>query len=167
MNERNDLDSAGSEKHQHLAFVTKDEVLAIGVLYIKEIIEYAVITKVPQMQRFIKGVTNIRGNVIPVVDLSDRLGLGSCEIDRRTCVISVEVKDGEDSLEIGLLVDAVNDVHDIFPSETEDAPSFGARIRKDFIRHMGKVDGKLIAVLHLENLLNIAEISKATHQTDL
>lgn len=167
MNERNELDSTESEKYQHLAFITKDEMFAVGVLYIKEIIEFAVITKVPQMQHFIKGVTNVRGNVIPVIDLADRLGLGSSDIHKRTCIVIVDIKEGNDSLEIGLLVDAVNEVHDILPADTEDAPSFGARIRKDFIRHMGKIGGKFIAVINLENLLNVSEISKVINQSEL
>ena len=148
-----------TNEHQYLTFYVQDEQLGIGILAIKEIIEFAVITKVPQMNRYLLGITNVRGNVIPVVDLSDRLGLGVSDVMRRTCIVIVEIKEDEEVFEIGLLIDAVNQVYDIYPTDTEETPNFGSRIRKDFIKFMGKIENQFIAILSIERLLSIRELA--------
>ena len=164
MNERTiSLGDQNSDEYQYLTFYVQDEQFGVGILVIKEIIEFAVITKVPQMNRYMLGITNVRGNVIPVVDLSDRLGLGVSDVMRRTCVVIVEIKDEDEIFEIGLLIDAVNQVYDIYPTDTEDAPNFGSRIRKDFIKFMGKVGNQFIAVLNVDRLLSIRELSSSTN----
>ncbi|WP_294877848.1 chemotaxis protein CheW [Sulfurimonas sp. RIFOXYB12_FULL_35_9] len=152
-----------TNEHQYLTFYVQDEQLGIGILAIKEIIEFAVITKVPQMSRFVLGITNVRGNVIPVIDLSDRLGLGVSDVMRRTCIVIVEVKEDGEVFEIGLLIDAVNQVYDIYPTDTEDTPNFGSRIRKDFIKFMGKVENQFIAIISIERLLSIRELANLPH----
>lgn len=148
------------DEHQYLTFYVKSEQFGIGILGIKEIIEFAVITRVPQMSNFMLGITNIRGSVVPVVDLSQRLELGESDILRRTCVVVVETKYEGELFEIGLLVDAVNQVYDIYPSDTEEAPEFGTRIRSEFIEFMGKVGSEFISILRLKSLLNISELSQ-------
>jgi purine-binding chemotaxis protein CheW len=164
MNERTiSMSDQNSDEYQYLTFYVQDEQFGVGILVIKEIIEFAVITKVPQMNRYMLGITNVRGNVIPVVDLSDRLGLGVSDVMRRTCVVIVEIKDEDEIFEIGLLIDAVNQVYDIYPTDTEDAPNFGSRIRKDFIKFMGKVGNQFIAVLNVDRLLSIRELSSSTN----
>jgi len=164
MNERTiSLGDQNSDEYQYLTFYVQDEQFGVGILVIKEIIEFAVITKVPQMNRYMLGITNVRGNVIPVVDLSDRLGLGVSDVMRRTCVVIVEIKDEDEIFEIGLLIDAVNQVYDIYPTDTEDAPNFGSRIRKDFIKFMGKIGNQFIAVLNVDRLLSIRELSSSTN----
>jgi purine-binding chemotaxis protein CheW len=147
------------EEHQYLTFLLKNEMFGIDVLHIKEIIEYAMVTRVPTMQNFIKGVTNVRGNVVPVIDLCGRLNQGESDIDKKTCIIIVEINVNNENIEIGLIVDSVNQVYDIMPESIEESPSFGAKIRKDFIKQMGKVDDKFIVILNLENILNIDELS--------
>lgn len=155
-----------ADEYQYLTFYVQDEQFGVGILAIKEIIEFAIITKVPQMNRYMLGITNVRGNVIPVVDLSDRLGLGVSDVMRRTCIVIVEVKEEEELFEIGLLIDAVNQVYDIYPTDTEDAPNFGSRIRKDFIKFMGKVGNQFIAVLNVDRLLAIRELSSSINNID-
>lgn len=154
-----DKEKFNIEEHQYLTFLLNNEMFGVDVLHIKEIIEYAMVTRVPTMQRFIKGVTNVRGNVVPVIDLSDRLSHEEGHIDKKTCIIIVETRVHNENLEIGLIVDSVNQVFDIMPESIEEAPSFGAKIRKDFIKQMGKVNDKFIAILNLENILNIDELS--------
>lgn len=152
-----------AEEYQYLTFYVQDEQFGVGILVIKEIIEFAVITKVPQMNQYMLGITNVRGNIIPIIDLSNRLGLGQSDVMRRTCVVIVEMVEESETFEIGLLIDGVNQVYDIYPSDTEEAPNFGSRIRKDFIKFMGKVENQFIAVLNLDRLLSIGELSRSTN----
>ncbi len=157
-----DLDIIGgavSEEHQHLTFVVADETFAIAVLEVKEIIEYTSITHVPQMYPCMAGVTNVRGNVIPVVNLSDRLGLGETSKENRTCII-VETVDESETLLVGLIIDTVDQVYSLPPQMREVAPQFGTRIRKDFIDSMAKINEKFITILNLPILLSVQELSK-------
>ena len=153
------IGGAVSEEHQHLTFIVKNETFAIAVLETKEIIEYASITHVPQMYSYMAGVTNVRGNVIPVIDLSDRLDLGETNEDNRTCII-VETTDESETMLVGLIVDTVDQVYPLLPEMRESAPNFGTRIRKDFIQSMAKINDKFITILNLSALLNVEELSK-------
>lgn len=148
------------KKNQYLSFYIKNEMFAINVFYVREIIQYTQITRVPMMQPSIVGITNIRGNVIPVLDLSERLGLGSSPIDKKTCVVTIEALIEEEELEIGIVVDVVDQVYDIIPANQMDAPEFGSKIRKDFILKMAKIDDKFMTLLELESILSVSELSK-------
>ena len=148
------------EEHQYLTFLVQGEMFAIEVLHINEIIGYGNITEIPTMQDFVKGITNIRGNVLPVIDLSLRLKLGLSEPNKRTCIIIVETIMEENRTNIGLVVDLVNQVYNIFPENIENTPTFGTKVKKDFIKGIGKSDNKFITILNLDNLLNINELSK-------
>jgi purine-binding chemotaxis protein CheW len=172
----NDMEKAGTilteteedlQDHQYLTFLLEDEMFAVGVLEIREIIEYAMITKVPSMSDYIKGITNVRGNVIPVIDLPGRLGFNPIKIGKKTCIIIVEVNLENTTLEIGLLVDSVNQVYEILPQMIEEKPSFGAKIRKDFIAKMGKIEDSFIVILNLERVLNVEELSVVTTKNKL
>jgi len=137
------------------------EMFAIGILGIKEIIEYGNLTVVPMMPAFVRGVINLRGAVVPVVDLSARFGRPNSGITRRSCVVIIEANaaDGQ-AQDIGLLVDTVSAVMDIPASQIEPPPSFGAKIRADFISGMAKVDGKFVIVLEVDQVLSIDEMSR-------
>jgi purine-binding chemotaxis protein CheW len=157
----NHADPAASqavEKAQYLTFMLGGEAFAIGILHIKEIIEYAGLTEVPMMPECIRGVINLRGAVVPVMDLSARFGKQPTAITKRTCIIIVEVEAGNERHDMGVVVDAVNAVLEIPASEIEPAPSFGARIRTDFIAGMGKVNGKFVILLDVNRVLSIDEI---------
>ena len=145
--------------HQYLTFMLSGEVFAIGILSIKEIIEYGNLTEVPRMPEFIRGVINLRGAVVPVIDLGARFGKQATAISRRTCIVIIEVQHEDEQQVVGVMVDAVNEVLDISPSEIEPAPSFGAKIRADFIRGMGKVDGKFVIILNVDHVLSLGEMS--------
>lgn len=153
------LGSATNEEHQYLTFTVSKETFAIAVLDTKEIIELSSITAVPQMQPFIAGVTNVRGKVIPVINLAKRLGIfEETENEQNTCII-VEVLLEHESFEVGLIIDAVDQVYSILPATTENTPSFGTRVRKDFIKRMAKVGDHFISLLDLETLLDLNELS--------
>ncbi|KPX27035.1 Chemotaxis protein CheW [Pseudomonas syringae pv. delphinii] len=152
--------TAVEEEAQYLTFMLGGEMFAIGILGIKEIIEYGSLTVVPMMPAFVRGVINLRGAVVPVVDLSARFGRQNSEITRRSCVIIIEAstEDGQPQ-DIGLLVDNVSAVLEIPASQIEPPPNFGARIRADFISGMAKVDGHFVIVLEVERVLSIDEMS--------
>ena len=147
------------ELQQYLTFMLGSETFAIGILNIKEIIEYGNLTEVPRMPEFIRGVINLRGSVVPVIDLGARFGKQAGEVTPRTCVVIIEVQyEGEEHV-VGVMVDAVNEVLDIPADQIEPAPSFGANIRADFIRGMGKVEGKFVILLNVNHVLSLDEMS--------
>ena len=124
---------------------------------VKEIIEYHNITPVPMMPTCVRGVINLRGAVVPVMDLLARFGKPSAAVSKRTCIVIVEVETDGVCQVIGMVVDAVNEVLDIAPSEIEPAPAFGAKIRTDFIQGMGKVKGTFVILLDADNVLSMSE----------
>lgn len=153
------MPQANLEPAQYLTFMLANEVFAIGILAIKEIIEYHSLTEVPMMPACVRGVINLRGAVVPVMDLLARFGRPACAITKRTCIVIVEVQAGDERHVIGVVVDAVNEVLDIEPAHIEPPPSFGARIRSDFIQGMGKVKGKFVILLDVDNVLALEDIA--------
>jgi purine-binding chemotaxis protein CheW len=145
--------AVASEPAQYLTFLLAGDVYAIGILAIKEIIEHDSLTQVPMMPACVLGVINLRGAVVPVMDLQARFGRPSSTITKRSCIVIVEIASGDERQVIGVAVDAVNEVLDIVPAEIEPPPSFGARIRSDFIHGIGKVKGKFVIVLDVDHVL--------------
>ncbi|ANQ83493.1 chemotaxis protein CheW [Azoarcus olearius] len=151
---------------QYLTFSLGGEVFALGILNVKEIIEFGNVTEIPMMPSFIRGVINLRGAVVPVIDLSARFGGKNSTISRRTCIVIVEI-DGEDGKQdLGVIVDAVNEVLEIPRADIEPPPAFGAKIRADFIQGMGKVDGRFVIILNVERVLSTEEIAMLTRMGD-
>lgn len=148
-----------AEAQQFLTFTLGSEMFAVGTLSVKEIIEYGQLTEVPMMPDFIRGVINLRGAVVPVIDLGARFGRGETKITRRTCIVIIEVPTGDEKQDIGVVVDAVSEVLEIPSSEIEPPPAFGAKIRTDFIQGMGKVNGKFVILLDVGRVLSVEEIS--------
>lgn len=147
------------EPAQYLTFMLGGEVFALGILAVKEIIEYRGVTEVPMMPPCVRGVINLRGAVVPVLDLQARFGKPSSAIGKRTCVVIVEVEGATERHVVGVMVDAVNEVLDIPPSDIEPPPAFGARIRSEFIQGMGKVKGRFVILLDAAHVLSLDEIS--------
>lgn len=150
------------DQNQYLTFVLGRETFALGILSIKEILEYSAPTEIPMMPAFIRGVVNLRGAAVPVVDLCARFGRQSAPVTKKTCVVIIETRVGEESHVIGVVVDVVNEVLEIPDSEIEPAPSFGASIRADFIQGMGKVRGKFVIILDVDRVLCIEEMEMLT-----
>ncbi|MFT3736787.1 MAG: chemotaxis protein CheW [Rhodocyclaceae bacterium] len=146
------------ESGQYLTFMLGHEVFAIGILAIKEIIEFDDLTVVPMMPSAVRGVINLRGAVVPVMDLSARFGRGPSTVSKRTCIVIVEVDNGEQQQDIGVIVDAVNEVLDIAATDIEPPPAFGARIRSDFIQGMGKLAGRFVILLNVGRVLSLDEL---------
>jgi purine-binding chemotaxis protein CheW len=151
-------DAPVDEPTQYLTFMLAGETFAIGILAIKEIIEYTGITEVPMMPASVRGVINLRGAVVPVVDLLARFGREPSPVTKRTCIVIVETEGGGERQVIGAVVDAVNEVLEIAPAEIEPPPTFGARLRSDFIAGMGKVRGKFVILLAADQVLAVDEL---------
>lgn len=154
------LAQAGPSTAQYLTFQLGREVFGLGILCIKEIIEYPVITQVPMTPEYIRGVINLRGAVVPVLDLQTRFGRPASNVTKRSCIVIVEVEDGtqENRQIVGLIVDAVNEVLDIAASDIERPPEFGAHVQREFIQGMGKVDNRFIILLDANKVLNADEL---------
>jgi purine-binding chemotaxis protein CheW len=150
---------AQGEQGQYLTFLLRGEMYAIGILHIKEILEYGGLTTVPMMPEFIRGVINLRGAVVPVVDLRARFGGKQSDITKRTCIVIIEVATAEGRQDIGVVVDAVSEVLEIPAAEIEPAPAFGAKIRADFIAAMGKVNNKFVIILNVDTVLSEDELA--------
>ncbi|HLA35378.1 MAG TPA: chemotaxis protein CheW [Rhodocyclaceae bacterium] len=151
--------AAAVEVQQYLTFQLSGEMYAVGILNVKEIIEYGQLTEIPMMPAFIRGVINLRGSVVPVIDLAARFGGHQTEISRRTCIVIIELANGEDKHDIGVVVDAVSEVLEVSKAEIEPPPAFGAKIRADFIEGMGKINGKFVIILNIQRVLSVDEIA--------
>jgi len=147
--------SAGGE---YLTFTLDGEEYGIGLLRVREIIEHQPITLVPNSPAAIRGVINLRGAVVPVVDLAARFGLRACPIGRWTCIVIVDIAiDGEASL-LGLLVDTVDDVVPFADADVVAPPTFGTRVRYEHLLGLGRREGKFVILLDAEKLLAIDEL---------
>ena len=168
-------ESASTLPSQYLTFVLAGEAYAIGILAIKEIIEHGNMTRVPMMPEFIRGVINLRGAVVPVIDLGVRFGTGATQVTRRTCIVIVEVENPErcasrsqvesqaesqvQSQVVGILVDAVNEVMDIAGASIEPAPDFGTRISTEFIAGMARIADKFVIILDPARVLSVDQMA--------
>jgi purine-binding chemotaxis protein CheW len=157
------LKALPAEPAQYLTFMLGSELFAIGILAIKEIIEYDTLTQVPMMPASVRGVINLRGAVVPVMDPMARFGRQPSAVTKRTCIVIVEMRVEDERQVIGLVVDAVSEVLDIALTDIEPAPAFGARIRTDFIQGMGKVNGKFVILLDVNKVLSLDELGAAAH----
>jgi purine-binding chemotaxis protein CheW len=160
---------AAVEEKQYLTFLLGTEMFSLDILCIKEIIWYAGLTEVPMMPACIRGVINLRGAVVPVMDLSARFGRASGPVGKSTCIVITEVEsaDGDERQNMGIVVDAVQAVLEIPAAEIEPPPSFGAKIRSDFIEGIAKVNGKFVIVLNVQRVLSAEEIGAMGHAAAL
>ncbi len=150
------------DNKQYLTFMLGGEMFSLSILAIKEIIWYANLTDVPMMPACIRGVINLRGAVVPVMDLSARFGKPPTPVTKSTCIVIIELAaEGEgEHQHMGVVVDSVQAVLEIPASEIEPAPSFGAKIRPDFIEGIAKVNGKFVILLNVDNVMSTEEISQ-------
>ena len=148
-----------SKEGKYLTFILADEEYGIGILKVKEIIGMMPVTSVPQTPQYVKGVINLRGRVIPVIDLRLRFGLESAEYTERTCIIVVEIQGAAGHVVIGIVVDSVSEVLNIKGEDIEDAPTFGTKLNTDYILGMAKIDGGVKILLDIDRVLNEEEIN--------
>ena len=149
---------------KYLTFTLAEEEYGIGILKIKEIIGMMPITSVPQTPNFVKGVINLRGKVIPVVDLRLRFGIEEIDYTERTCIIVVEIAGQTGTILIGIVVDSVSEVLNVKGGDIEDTPTFGAELNTEYILGMAKLEGGVKILLDIDQVLSkdeIGELEKA------
>jgi purine-binding chemotaxis protein CheW len=152
--------TADEAPSQYLTFMLGEEVFAMDIRTVREIIQYGPMTTVPLMPGFVRGVINLRGAVVPVIDLQARFGRPAAHIGKKTCIVIFDaVRDGE-RVELGLLVDAVSEVIEIAAEQIEPPPNFGASVRRDFIRGMGKVASRFVIILEPDKAFDVSEMAQ-------
>ena len=144
---------------KYLTFSMADEEYGIGILKVKEIIGMMPITTVPQTPEFVKGVINLRGKVIPVMDLRLRFGMESIDYTERTCIIVVEIEGSAGTVQIGIVVDAVSEVLNVNGEDVEETPTFGAKLNTDYILGMAKMEGGVKILLDIDRVLSQEEVA--------
>jgi len=143
---------------QHLSFRVRDAGYALPIALVREIIEYAEVTRVPMMPAYIHGVINLRGNVVPVLDLAARFGLSLTDPGNRTCIVIIELPLADGLQRIGLVVDEVDEVLEIDPRQIMPAPAFGTSIRSDFIAGMAQQVQEFLIILNMLQVLSLDDI---------
>ena len=147
------------ETTQYLTFTLADEVFAVDVARVREILEMPSITKVPQVPDFMRGVINLRGCVVPVIDLRLKFNMAETAQTVNTCIIVVEVSMDGENIVLGALADSVQEVIEMEPSQIEAAPHIGTHLKTEFIRGMGKHDGHFVMILDIDKVFSGAELA--------
>jgi purine-binding chemotaxis protein CheW len=155
-----------AEVPQYLTFTIAEEEYAVGILRVREIIQYEDVTKVPMTPPWIRGVMNLRGAVVPVVDLAVKFGLPESAVARTTCVVIVEVDLSGQATVMGIVADSVNQVIDLPESAVEPPPAFGTRVRVDYLVGMGKVGKGFVLILDIDRVLSTDELLATTAAID-
>jgi purine-binding chemotaxis protein CheW len=147
------------ENNQYLTFKLDDEVFALGIDKVREVLDYTSVTKVPQTPDFMRGVINLRGSVVPVVDMRLKFGMAKTEKTVNTCIIIVEINLEGETTVLGALADSVQEVLDLEPQQIEPAPKIGTKLRTEFIRGMGKRGEQFIIILDIDKVFSGEELS--------
>ena len=153
--------AAITETRQYLTFKLDEEIFAVDVAKVREILEFTTITKVPQTPGFMRGVINLRGSVVPVMDMRLKFGMPETEKTVNTCIIVVEVNHEGETIIIGALADSVQEVFELEPEQVEPAPRIGTKLNTDFILGMGKHDGQFIMILDIDCTFTSEDIATA------
>ncbi len=151
-----------TETVQYLTFKLANEVFAIDVSKVREILEFTSITKVPQTPEFMRGVINLRGSVVPVIDLRLNFGMECTEQTVNTCIIVVEVQLDGELVVLGALADSVQEVVEMEPDKIEPAPHLGTKLNTEFIKGMGKIDNDFVMILDIDKVFSSDDIAQAT-----
>lgn len=155
-----------TETLQYLTFTLADEVFALDVGKVREILEYSSVTRIPQTPDFMRGVINLRGSVVPVVDLRLKFGMESTDQTINTCIIVVEVQLEGETTVLGALADSVQEVVDMGPEQIEPAPHIGTRLNAAFIKGMGKCEGRFVMILNIDKVFSDDELNRVNVMLD-
>ena len=146
------------ETTQYLSFHLGEELFALDIGKVREVIEFTSVTKVPQTPDFMRGVINLRGGVVPVVDLKNKFGMGETNKTINTCVIISEVEIGDEKVVLGAMADAVDEVFDLVPEDIEPAPRIGSQLNTEFLKGMGKKNEEFILILDIDKVFTVDEL---------
>lgn len=145
--------------NQYLTFTLDDEIFALNIGKVREVLDYLTITKVPRMPEFLRGVINLRGNVVPVIDLRYKLGMGAIKQTVDTCIVIVEIMIDDEMTHMGALADSVKEVIALEPNQISPPPKLGIKINNEFIRGMGRQDEKFLMILDIDKVLTTEELN--------
>ena len=148
-----------AETTQYLTFKLAEEVYALDIGKVREVLDFTTVTKVPRTPDFMRGVINLRGSVVPVVDLRLKFGMAATERTVNTCVIITEVTVDGDTTILGCLADSVQEVLDLTPEEISPAPKIGTKLKTEFIKGMGKRDDRFIIILDIDRVFSVEELA--------
>jgi len=143
---------------QYLTFKLEEEIFALDVAEVREILDFTTVTKIPQTPAFMRGVINLRGSVVPVMDLRQKFGMSATEKTVNSCIIVTEMTMGAENVVIGVLADAVQEVIDMEPEQIEPAPHIGAKLNMDFILGMGKHNGTFMMILDIDRIFESSDL---------
>lgn len=146
---------------QYLGFHVAGEECAVGILRVREIIEYEAVTRVPGTPPWVRGVMNLRGSVVPVIDLSAKLGLPESPVTKRSCIVVSEVDLDGERVVMGVLADSVSQVLELAASEIEPPPAFGTAVRVDYLLGLGRLRDRFVLLLDIDRVLSAAELLRA------
>ncbi len=149
-----------SASTQYLGFFIAGDECAIGILRVKEIIEYDAVTRVPATPPWVRGVMNLRGSVVPVIDLAVKFGLSPSAVTRRTCIVVVETDLEGERVVMGVMADSVSQVLDVLPTDVEPAPAFGTSVRVDYLLGIGRLADRFVLLLDIDRVLSASELLK-------
>jgi purine-binding chemotaxis protein CheW len=152
-------DGAVMEPAQYLTFTLAEEVFALDIGKVREVLDYTTVTRVPRTPEFMCGVINLRGNVVPVVDMRRKFGMTATERGVNTCIIIVEVAVDDETTVLGAMADSVQEVLDLEPDQIEPAPRIGTRLNVDFIRGMGKHGEGFVMILNIDKVFSVDELA--------
>jgi purine-binding chemotaxis protein CheW len=147
---------------QYLTFQLGEEIFAIDVANVREILEYTTVTRMPRAPEYMRGVINLRGSVVPVVDMREKFGMDRTEKTIDTCIVVVEVVSGDGNIVMGALVDSVQEVFELEADQIEPAPKIGTHLRTEFIAGMGKRDERFIIILDTSKVFSSDELAELT-----
>lgn len=159
-------DEQQKETGQFLTFQLEEEVFALDINQIREVLEFNDITKIPQTPEMMRGVINLRGNVVPVIDLKQKFGMGRTEKTVSTCIIIIELLIEDEIVNIGALTDSVSEVINLSDDQVEPPPKIGNRLNAELLKGMGKKDGQFILILDIERIFSTDELSMVQEVTD-
>ena len=147
------------ESTQYLTFTLDEELFALDIAKVREVLDYTSITKVPQTPDFMRGVINLRGSVVPVVDMRSKFNMPLAETTVNTCIIIVEVEIDGDGTVLGAMADSVQEVLELAPEQIEPPPRIGSKLKTDFIKGMGKRDDHFVIILDIDKVFSASELS--------
>ncbi|WP_235264125.1 chemotaxis protein CheW [Geoalkalibacter ferrihydriticus] len=156
-----------NETNQYLTFKLDGEIFALGIAKVREVLDYTAITKVPKSPDFMRGVINVRGGVVPVIDLRVKFGMAPTPQTVNTCIIIVEIAMEGETTVLGVLADQVEEVLDLDPAQIEPAPRIGTRLRTEFIQGMGKREEQFIILLDIDRVFSGEELAGVSGGEDL
>ncbi|WP_245834694.1 chemotaxis protein CheW [Vibrio salilacus] len=148
-----------AQDQQYLTFLLNGDMYAFAILHVKEILEYGKVTQVPMMPDYIQGIINLRGEVVPVVNLARRFYLKPQEVNKKTCVVIIEVTNEDHHQDLGVMVDSVSEVIEISDQLMRPAPNFGTKIRTEFIRGMAQLEDEFVIILAEDKVLSVEELA--------